>query len=218
MDHHGAKKLTLSFDNGPHREVTPWVLDTLAARGLNATFFVCGKDIADAEQQQLLRRIKDEGHRIGNHTFHHARALGVDPDPEAPAREIGVTQTLLADLAEPERWFRPCGDGGILSARLLSKRAVDYLIEGRYSLVLWNSVPRDWEDPTGWVNRALSDVEAHRWTLLVLHDVPTGAMKVLPDFLDQVIAHGVEVVHELPPACVPIFSGERVASIDHLVT
>jgi peptidoglycan/xylan/chitin deacetylase (PgdA/CDA1 family) len=217
VNHHGNKKLTLSFDNGPHHEVTPWVLDTLAARDIRSTFFVCGKDIQHPEQQALLRRTKAEGHRLGNHTFHHGE-LGVDPDPEAPAREIGATQALLGDLAESQRWFRPAGGGGVLGPRLLSRHAVDYLCEERYSLVLWNSVPRDWEDPTGWTHRALAEAEANPWTLLVLHDAPTGAMAALPHFLDQLIDRGINIVREFPDGCVPIRQGERVGAIDHLIT
>ena len=73
-------------------------------------------------------------------------------------------------------------------------------------MVLWNSVPRDWEDPDGWPARALADIERLDWTLVVLHDVPTGAMRALPRFLDALAERQVTVVSELPPACVPIRS------------
>ncbi|HWC37218.1 MAG TPA: hypothetical protein VG476_01760, partial [Acidimicrobiales bacterium] len=84
-------------------------------------------------------------------------------------------------------------------------------------LVLWNSVPRDWEDPSGWVGRALEDVARQEWTVLVLHDLPTGAMDHLARFVDAAIADGAEVVQELPPECVPIERGVPRAPIDHLV-
>ncbi|RIL08182.1 MAG: polysaccharide deacetylase family protein [Proteobacteria bacterium] len=211
------KRLTLSFDNGPFADVTPGVLDALAARDLRASFFVCGKDLRDPARRDLVRRARNAGHRIGNHTLTHAVELGASGDPAAPAREIDEAQALLGELAAPERWFRPYGAGGVLGPRLLSEAAVAHLCAGGYSLVVWNSVPRDWEDPDGWPARALADVEARDWTLVVLHDVPTGAMRALPRFLDDALARGIEITDELPPACVPIRCGARVGALDGLV-
>jgi peptidoglycan/xylan/chitin deacetylase (PgdA/CDA1 family) len=211
------KRLTLSFDNGPSPAVTPDVLDVLERFGCPATFFVCARDVRDAGQRALVARARAAGHRVGNHTLTHTIELGATGDPDAPAREIGEAQAILADLAGDERWFRPYGAGGILGPRLLSRAAVHFLCDGGYSLALWNSVPRDWEDPEGWPERALGDVANQDWTLVVLHDVPTGAMRALPRFLDAVRAMGVDVVGELPPACVPIRDGRVVGSLDGLV-
>ena len=65
-------------------------------------------------------------------------------------------------------------------------------------MLLWNSVPRDWEDPLGWVETALADVIAQDHTVLVLHDLPTGAMDRLPEFLDKVEQLGVKVTNDVP--------------------
>jgi peptidoglycan-N-acetylglucosamine deacetylase len=212
-----GRRLTLSFDNGPFPGVTPGVLDALARLDLRATFFVCGKDASDPARRAILERARGEGHRIGNHTQTHSVELGATSDPDAPRREIGAAQEALGDLAAPERWFRPYGAGGVLGPRLLSRAAVRFLCDGGYSCVLWNSVPRDWEDTRGWPERALAGVAARDWTLLVLHDVPTGAMAALPAFLERALASGVEIVPELPPACVPIHRGEIVLPLDGLV-
>jgi peptidoglycan/xylan/chitin deacetylase (PgdA/CDA1 family) len=208
-----GKRVTLSFDNGPFEDVTPGVLDTLAARDLRASFFVCGRDLRDPRRRALVERARDAGHRIGNHTLTHTVELGATEDPDAPQREIGEAQQLLGTLAAPERWFRPYGAGGVLGPRLLSRGAVEYLCAGGYSCVLWNSVPRDWEDTEGWPERALEDVGRQDWTLVVLHDVATGAMAALPRFLDRVRAAGVTITAELPPECVPIVCGEVVGPL-----
>ena len=63
----------------------------------------------------------------------------------------------------------------------------------------------------------LADVRAQDWTLVVLHDLPTGAMAALPRFVERVLADGVAIVPELPPACVPIRDGEVVTSLDAYV-
>jgi len=131
--------------------------------------------------------------------------------------EIGAAQALLGDLAHPARLFRPFGGGGHLGPHLLSPSALAYLVDHRYTVVLWNSVPRDWEDPTGWVERARHDVADQEWTVLVLHDLPTGAMDHLAGFIDAELAAGVEIVQELPEVCVPIRRGVTRGAIDHLV-
>lgn len=212
-----GRRLTLSFDNGPFPDVTPAVLDALARHALPATFFVCGKDARAPARRALLERARAEGHRIGNHTQTHSVELGASADPDAPRAEIGAAQDALGSLADPERLFRPYGAGGVLGPRLLSRAAVGFLCEGGYTCVLWNSVPRDWEDPAGWPERALADVARQDWTLLVLHDVPTGAMRALPRFLERALGEGVEVVAEPPPACVPIRRGAVVGALAGLV-
>ena len=211
------RKLTLSFDNGPSPDVTPGVLDALAAAHTSATFFVCGKEARDPRRRPLLEAIRAAGHRIGNHTDSHRVELGATRDPDAPRREIDEAQAALADWADAEKLFRPYGAGGVLGPRLLSRAAVSHLCDGAYTCVLWNSVPRDWEDPTGWPERALADLRARDWTLLVLHDIPTGAMRALPDFLARARDAGAELTAELPPACVPIRRGRVVGSLEGVV-
>ncbi len=211
------RRLTLSFDNGPFPDVTPGVLEALDAARATATFFVCGKEASDPQRRPLLEAIRAAGHRIGNHTQSHSVELGATRDPEAPRREIDGAQSALADFADADRLFRPYGAGGVLGPRLLSRAAVEHLCDGGYTCVLWNSVPRDWEDVTGWPDRALADLSVNDWTLLVLHDIPTGAMRALPDFLARARDAGAELTAELPPACVPIRRGRVVGALDGLV-
>ena len=213
-----GKRLTLSFDNGPSADVTPDVLDALRERDLRASFFVRGVDAVDPEKRSILERASDAGHRIGNHTQTHTIQLGTTNDPQVVADEIGLAQEALGDLSEPERWFRPYGGGGIIGPNLLSQTAVDFICAGAYSVVLWNSVPRDWLDPQGWPEVALAHARAQDWTLLVIHDTPTSAMTALPKFLDDVIAEGIEIVQDFPPECVPIVRGKPVLSIEHIVS
>lgn len=211
------RKLTLSFDNGPFAGVTPSVLEALDGARATATFFVCGKEASDPLRRPLLEAIRTAGHRIGNHTQSHRVELGATRDAEAPRREIEDAQSALADFADADKLFRPYGAGGVLGPRLLSRAAVEHLCDGGYTCVLWNSVPRDWEDPRGWPERALADVRANEWTLLVLHDIPSGAMRALPDFLARARDAGAELTAELPPACVPILRGRVVGALDGLV-
>lgn len=63
------KILYLTFDDGPHPVVTPFVLNTLKQYDARATFFCIGKNVA--AHPDIYSNILEEGHRVGNHTFHH---------------------------------------------------------------------------------------------------------------------------------------------------
>lgn len=59
----------LTFDDGPHQTITPWVLDELKKYGAKATFFCIGKNVV--QHPKIYERILREGHAVGNHTFNH---------------------------------------------------------------------------------------------------------------------------------------------------
>lgn len=210
--------LTLTFDNGPEPDITPRVLDILRERDIKATFFVIGQKLEDPVRRELAARARDEGHWIGNHTFTHSLPLGQQNDPRTAEHEIGRTQALIGELARDERWFRPFGGGGNLDTRLLKPSVVSYLTRNRYSCVLWNAIPRDWDDPDGWVERALAQCRMQAWPLMVLHDLPTGAMEHLDKFLDRAAAAGARFRQDFPPDCVPIRAGRIVRLIDAYVS
>jgi|SRR5919108_892999 peptidoglycan/xylan/chitin deacetylase (PgdA/CDA1 family) len=211
-------RLTLTFDNGPWPEATARILDILADRGLAATFFVVGEQLADTEGRRVAERAKAEGHWIGNHTMTHGTPLGLRRDPHHPEHEIGAAQRALGRLAHPDRLFRPNGKG-VLGPHLLSRAAADYLSAHRYTVVTWNNVPRDWEEPKEcWIDRALDGMEGQDWTLIVLHDHHlAGMIHTLPDFLDRVTAQGIEIVQDFPDSCVPIRRGQIQYPLDALV-
>jgi peptidoglycan/xylan/chitin deacetylase (PgdA/CDA1 family) len=210
--------LTLSFDNGPEPGVTDAVLDTLARHDLRATFFVLGRKLATAHGRKLAERAHAEGHWLGNHTFSHTTPLGRIADLQIVEREIADTQSALGELAHPQRYFRPFGGGGNLDERLLNRAALNVLQRERFTCVLWNAIPRDWTDPDGWVERALAQSAAQPWTLMVLHDLPTGAMRHLDRFLTEAKSQGARFRQDFPPDCVPILDGRIVAPIDHLLS
>jgi peptidoglycan-N-acetylglucosamine deacetylase len=211
-------KVTLTFDNGPTPDVTEEVLAVLAGRGLRATFFVVGTCLRQTGGRELARRAVAGGHRVGHHTTTHSVLLGAAVDA------LGAVQAEIAELA-PEmeefdgatKLFRPYAAGGVLDRRVFSEAAVRYLQEHDYTCVLWNSVPHDWDDPVGWVDRALTDVFGLPWTVLVLHDIASGAMAQLPRFLDELAIGGATVVPDFPESCLPIVAGEVKQPLSHLI-
>jgi len=213
------QRLTFTFDNGPAPGATEKVLDFLAERSIKATFFVVGDRLRTSQCRRLAERAHAAGHWIGNHTLSHGEPLGFIGNRSHVEREIGETQRLLGTLAHHRKLFRPNGKGS-LGPHLLSREAVAYLVDHRFTVVTWNSVPRDWEEPkSAWLDRACADVAKLPWSLLVLHDEHiAGMMNSLIEFHCRVVEMGVEIVQELPPDCVPISNGKVCAAIDGLVT
>jgi peptidoglycan/xylan/chitin deacetylase (PgdA/CDA1 family) len=209
-------KVTLTFDNGPEPLVTPGVLDSLADHNLKATFFVLGRKVSEPDRARIARRAVEEGHHIGNHTFTHTTPLG-KLSQAAALEEFDRTEQALASLDRPERLFRPYGGGGALGPHLLHPAVVEKLEAGGYTCVLWNSVPGDWQHPDDWVDRAMEDCRSHPWSLVVLHDLPTGAMAHLDRFIRQLLDEGMELTQDYPPDCVPILDGRIVLPLEPYV-
>ena len=92
------KIIYLSFDDGPIPEVTPWVLEQLKKRNAKATFFCIGDNAK--KHPAILRQITEEGHAIGNHTYHHLNGWKTkNPDY---FNDIDLARKLI-----PSKLFRP---------------------------------------------------------------------------------------------------------------
>lgn len=208
--------ITLSFDNGPDPDVTPQVLDTLRRHDLKASFFVLGDKLRD--RRKLTERAHAEGHWIGNHTFNHIVPLGMSAESGVAVREIADTEALIGALAHERRFFRPFGGGGLLDGRLLNREAFAHLEREAYTCVLWNVIPEDWAHPEGWVERALDLCFARDEALIVLHDLPTGAMRRLDRFIGLAQERGATFRQDFPVACVPLEKGRTIGSIAPYIT
>ncbi len=210
--------LTLTFDNGPEPEATPGVLDVLARRGIKTTFFVIGDKLNRPEGRKLAERAHAEGHWIGNHSWTHSVPLGQRKEADIAEFEIGRTQAAMAGLIHPHRYLpavrrrrqsRPAPDvaaGGRLSgARPLYMRVVEF---DPARLGRSRRLGRA---------RAFRNARSQPWTLMVLHDLPTGAMRHLDAFLDKVGEAGGRIRQDFPPDCMPIVDGAVVRPIDDYV-
>jgi len=206
-------KVTLTFDNGPDPQATPQVLDCLARHGVKSTFFVLGQHVSTSVGLDLARRASREGHWIGNHTWTHTGRLG-EMTREAALQEFDRTQQALAWVDQPARLFRPRGGGGRLGKGLLHLAVAEKLIAGGFTCVLWTSVPGDFRDPDGCMDRALADCRSRDWSLVVLHDIPNGAVRNLESFLRKLRDEGHQFTQEFPADCTPILNGRVLRSLD----
>jgi len=157
-----GKRVALTFDDGPDPEITPQVLDVLAQNGARATFFVIGKSLA--AQIQLGRRMLDEGHVIGNHSWQHSRWQNFRQFAWH-LREIGQCDKAIATLASGQRprLYRP--PVGLKTPELA--RAV--WVHG-LTLVAWSLHSHDtWlRDPERIAHRVLTKI--HGGDIVLLHD------------------------------------------------
>jgi peptidoglycan/xylan/chitin deacetylase (PgdA/CDA1 family) len=208
-----AKRVTLTFDNGPTLGITEHVLDILSARAVRATFFIVGERLERPGGRALAVRAHAEGHWIGNHSLTHSAPLGEKPDAEYARREIEETQNLIGELAHADKLFRPMGGGGSIGPHLLSRAALEHLQEGKYTCVLWSSVPGDWKDQDGWVDRCVSEVAGRDWTVVAIHDVENAALPRLPELLDRLDSMGVEFRQDFPEDVVITRRGELVSPL-----
>lgn len=85
------KKIYLSFDDGPHPEITPFVLDELKKYKAKATFFCIGKNVV--AYPEVYKRIIEEGHAVGNHSFNHLNGWKSKDD------------AYLDDIAEAKKYI-----------------------------------------------------------------------------------------------------------------
>lgn len=207
-----VKRVTLTFDNGPTPGVTEQVLDILSARRIQATFFAVGEKIARPGGRALAVRAHLEGHWIGNHSLTHSVPLGENSDAEYARREIEETQNLIGELAHADKLFRPMGGGGSIGPHLLSRAAMQVLCAGKYTCVLWSSVPGDWKDQPGWVDRCLSEIAGSDWTVVAIHDVENAALPRLSEFIERLDSLGVEFRQDFPEDVVMTRRGVPLSS------
>jgi peptidoglycan-N-acetylglucosamine deacetylase len=130
-------ELALTFDDGPNPVWTPQLLDVLGQQGVKATFFLVGS-YAQWEPA-LVRRIVEEGHLIGNHSWSHPNLAltGTDRVHE----ELRRTSEALEEITgRPVRYFRP-PFGARRPAVLRAAR------QQGLTPVMWNAMTNDWKEP-----------------------------------------------------------------------
>ena len=162
--------IALTFDDGPRKGTTDRLLDGLRERGASATFFLVGEEAA--ANLELVKRMKAEGHQIGNHTWSHVRLE--DAPKKTAQQEIEKTEALLTELLGPgEYWLRP--PYGMISPEMAKQIQVP--------MVKWSVDPRDWEsrDTAKVVQAVLKDAKPN--SIILLHDIyPTSvdaALKIV---------------------------------------
>src|SRR5699024_4069558 len=175
------KRVAITFDDGPHPVYTPRLLDGLKERNVKAMFFLIGENIVGREH--IVRRMAEEGHIIGNHTFHHVQLKCLNE--EVACQEITSTNELIESIInKPIEFIRPpfgaCSSKKSCPVELFT--------------ILWNIDPLDWKDQNAdlIVQRVLSEVKDG--SVILLHDVYDTSVEAALRIIDALQAEGYEFV------------------------
>lgn len=182
------KIIYLTFDEGYEYGVTPQILDTLKEKDVKAVFFVT-KPYAKS-QPELVQRMIDEGHIIGNHTEHHPASGMPSLSLESQRDEIMATDEYVRDNFGYSMYlFRyPAG--------LFSEQSLANVTNCNYRSVFWSAAYRDWD-----VNNQPDETEAmdilmqklHPGAIYLLHAESQTNANILGNFIDRVREQGYEI-------------------------
>lgn len=175
------KQIALTFDDGPDAVWTEKLLDGLKERGVKVTFFVIGEKIEGNED--LLKRMYEEGHLIGNHSYHHVELNRLRES--AVLEEIEKTNDLIygATGYRPEFIRPPYGSWN---------RKTD--CPGEMISVYWTIDTLDWQiqDEDSVVEKILT--QAKDGDIILLHDIFKSSVDGALEAIDLLIEAGYELV------------------------
>lgn len=176
-----SPKIALTFDDGPHPYYTEQLLDGLKERGAKASFFVLGKQ-AQA-YPDLIKRMQEEGHLVGNHTYSHMQ-LGKN-NREAFKSELVKTSEVLSELTGEEvQYVRPpygSWDTGFETELMMFP-------------VLWTVDPMDWcsDDVAGIVRKVTKKSKEN--SIILMHDEYKSSVTAALQIVDILQEQGYEFV------------------------
>jgi peptidoglycan/xylan/chitin deacetylase (PgdA/CDA1 family) len=149
----------LSFDDGPHPTITPWVLNELMDAGAQASFFCIGDNVQ--KYPGVYQQVISEGHAIGNHTFHHLN--GWHTDDKAYLQDIkNAAQLMDTNL------FRP-PYGRIRSGQ--AKKIDEAMGVNKAKIIMWDVLSADFDQsfsPEQCFENIVQNVSAG--SIIVFHD------------------------------------------------
>ncbi|MCC8437028.1 delta-lactam-biosynthetic de-N-acetylase [Brevibacillus sp. M2.1A] len=194
VDRHGAvflgdttkKELYLTFDNGYENGFTPKILDTLLAKKVPAIFFVTGHFVK--EQPELLKRMAQEGHLIGNHSWSHPDMTTV-PNQKIKDELTKVSNAVQQVTGQANmRYLRP--PRGIFSDRTLAVTK-----DLGYTNVFWSVAYKDWDTKAQRGAKYAYDsvmAQLHPGAVILLHSVSKDNAEALGMMIDEARKQGYE--------------------------
>ena len=175
------KKVAISFDDGPHPTYTEQLLDGLKERGVKATFFVTGEHAA--LHPDIIRRMSEEGHLIGNHTYTHIQLNA--SNRERFKEELIQTNEVITEITGEEvLYVRP------------PYGSWDKTLEDELNMfpVLWTVDPLDWcsSNASCIVRSVVGEVEEN--DIILMHDYYDTSVTAALEIVDELLAEGYTFV------------------------
>lgn len=189
-------QVALTFDDGPNGAYTDEILRTLERNGVDATFFVLGQNAAG--NHDTLRRMRDEGHEIANHSWSHPQLTSLS-DAGIASELNRTSDEIQAATGQRPSFFRP--PYGDRNARVDAVAGANGLRD-----IIWDVDTRDWARPGSEAIRSSAVNDAQDGSIILMHDgggnrAQTAA--ALQQIIDGLRARGLE------PVTVPQLLAER---------
>jgi peptidoglycan/xylan/chitin deacetylase (PgdA/CDA1 family) len=175
-------KVALTFDDGPHPEITPQVLEVLKEEEVKAAFFAIGKNVA--AHPEVLKQIDEAGHVIGNHTFNHAYVF----NDRAATKQVTEGQQAIENvIGKKAVYFRP--PFGVMNPKIASA------IRRENSVVVgWDLRSQDGRIRTKEATVARVKKHLKNSTLILFHDTNPTTPEALREIIHLCKQNGMEIV------------------------
>lgn len=174
-------KIAITFDDGPSESWTPELLDGLKERGVKGTFFLIGQNVEKCPE--VVKRLSDEGHLIGNHTYHHVEISKLSKE-EAEREILDTNQAIYGITGKEVLYMRPP----------FGAWQKDLELEMPVLPVMWTIDPLDWttENTDEIVNKVVTEAEEN--DIILLHDCYKSSVEAALRIIDVLQKEGFEFV------------------------
>ncbi|SFB16585.1 peptidoglycan-N-acetylmuramic acid deacetylase [Lentibacillus halodurans] len=185
-DDSGEKVVYLTFDNGYEEGYTDEILDVLKSQNVPAAFFLTGHYVES--QPELVKRMADEGHIIGNHSYHHPDFTVVSK--KTMREELKTLEQAVAEVSDQEeiKYLRP-------PKGMFSRKTLEWAKELGYIHIFWSSAFVDWEtsEQKGW-QYAYENImdHMHPGSIILLHTVSSDNAKALDKLITELKKQGYQ--------------------------
>lgn len=182
--HQRKKEVVLTFDDGPH-EYTNEVLDILKKEQVPAVFFLIGKHIA--QHETIVKRMHDEGHQIGNHSFEHSVHFDWQSSGKMLEEMRQTSDAITAITGEAVTLFRP--PYGVTNPMLAKAIKMSQLKSVGWSIRSLDTVAKD---PIKLQEKIIKKLK--HGAIILLHDRCEITKAILPDLIQTIKKNGYEIV------------------------
>ncbi|MED1203664.1 polysaccharide deacetylase family protein [Heyndrickxia acidicola] len=184
------REIALTFDDAPDNAFTPKILDILKSKGVKATFFVVGWRME--AYPEIVKRIVEDGHVLGNHTYSHANLPKLNDD--SFQQQIMKTDNLIEKFTgfAPNIVRPPYGN--------ITNKQIHWLGSQKKYVVNWNVDSLDWKGLTGEQVAANVLLHVHPGSIILQHSGTgkggdlSGTVNALPTIIDKLKSEGFELV------------------------
>ena len=178
------KNVCLTFDDGPNPAYTPRILQILKEKKVRATFFLIGQHAQ--QHPDLVKKIYESGHELGDHTFSHVELPKVPSDKIK--QEVESTRSIVESATGAKIFlFRP--PWGIFDGRSLAEIAMR-----KFDAVLWSVDSRDWSRPGIAQIKANVLEKAGNGSIILFHDDHDQIVQALPDIILNLQQRGYQFI------------------------